>query len=72
MWDLILTFCIENNIDISTILDTNSGLCSLGLSALKFEEVKEIVMCDIDDEYYEKSKNRIKNKISQLEIKFID
>lgn len=72
LWDLILTFCIENNIDISTILDTNSGLCSLGLSALKFEEVKEIVMCDIDDEYYEKSKNRIKNKISQLEIKFID
>ena len=72
LWDLILTFCIENNIDISTILDTNSGLCSLGLSALKFEEVKEIVMCDIDDEYYKKSKKRIKNKISQLEIKFID
>lgn len=68
LWDLILKFCIENNIDISTILDTNSGLCSLGLSALKFEEVEEVVMCDIDEEYYEKAIKRIKNHVSQLKL----
>ena len=68
LWDLILKFCIENNIDISTILDTNSGLCSLGLSALKFEEVEEVVMCDIDEEYYEKAIKRVKNHVSQLKL----
>lgn len=68
LWDLILTFCIENNLDISTILDTNSGLCSLGLSALKFEDVEEVVMCDIDKEYYDKAVRRIKNHVSQLKL----
>lgn len=66
LWDLIFLFCLENNIDISKVIDTNMGLASLIMSSFKFGEIKEIVGCDINKEYYEASLKRIKNHQAQL------
>lgn len=68
LWDLIYLFCIENEIDISNVLDTNSGLCSLAISSLKFNEINEVVLCDLNKEYYEKAIKRIKNHVSQQKL----
>lgn len=68
LWDLIFMFCLKKNISIQKILDTNCGLCSLGISALKFDEVKEIVLCDIDKEYFDKAMQRIQNHQSQTKL----
>ena len=68
LWNLIFMFCIENNIDISTILDTNSGLCSLAVSSLNFEQIEKIVLCDLNKEYYEKGIQRVKNHVSQQKL----
>jgi len=68
LWDIIFKLCLENNIDISKVLDTNAGLCSLGLSGLKFDEIKEIVLGDLNKEYYDKAIERIKNHTSQIKL----
>lgn len=68
LWDIILRFCEENNIDINDILDTNCGLSSLCISSLKFKNIKNITLCDINKEYYEASVKRIKNHISQTKL----
>lgn len=71
LWDLIYLFCLSESIDISKVLDTNSGLCSLGLSSLKFNEVKQVVLCDLNTEYYEKSIKRIKNHVKQTRLNLV-
>ena len=68
LWDIIFLFCLENNIDISKVIDTNMGLASLVMSAVKFPNVKEIVACDINKEYYESALKRLKQHQSQLTI----
>lgn len=68
LWDLIYLFCIENKIDISNVLDTNSGLCSLAISSLKFNEINEVVLCDLNKEYYDKAIQRIKSHVGQLKM----
>tara|TARA_R110001606_G_scaffold398055_1_gene576204 strand:- start:10208 stop:10939 length:732 start_codon:yes stop_codon:yes gene_type:complete len=65
LWDIIFLFCLENNISIKNIIDTNMGLASLVISGLKFNEVKEIIACDINTEYYTNALKRLKNKQSQ-------
>lgn len=66
LWDMIILFCIKNNIDISKILDTNGGLFSLCLSSIKFNS--EFVGCELDEYYFDKSIERIQNHISQLTL----
>jgi len=66
LWDIILKFCCDNNIDISNILDTNMGLISLCISATKFES--EFIGCDISKDYYESSIKRIEQHIAQLTL----
>lgn len=68
LFDLIFLFCIENGIDISKCLDTNVGLCSSALSALKFNEIKEFVCCDISSEYFNSSVKRIKQHTAQKSL----
>lgn len=68
LWDLIFLFCLDEKIDISRVLDTNCGLCSLALSSLKFNEVNEVVLCDLNKDYYDKAIQRIKNHTSQQKL----
>jgi site-specific DNA-methyltransferase (adenine-specific) len=68
LWDIILLFCIEKGIDITKIIDSNMGLASLIMSSIKFNEVREIVGCDINKEYYDKAIQRIKNHVSQQKL----
>lgn len=66
LWDLILLFCKDNNIDVSSILDTNCGLSSLCLSSIKFNS--SFTGCDLHKPYYEASIKRIKNHIAQQRL----
>ena len=68
LWDLIILFCIKNGIDVSEMVDTNAGLASLLLSAIQFKEVKEIVLCDLNKEYYEASIKRFKQQTAQQKM----
>lgn len=68
LWNIILKFCIDEGIDIEKVIDTNCGLCSLAISSLSFEQINEIVLCDIDKEYFEKSMERIKNHVAQQKL----
>jgi len=66
LWDLILLFCQENKINISSILDTNMGLASLAVSALKFNS--DFTGCDTHKPYFDASVERLAQHQSQLKM----
>jgi len=66
LWDLILLFCQENGIDISSIFDSNMGLASLCLSSIKFNS--SFAGCDLHKPYYDESIKRINNHIAQQRL----
>ncbi len=66
LWDIILQFCIDNGIDISSVLDTNAGLCSLAISCCK--RGISFTGCDITKEYYDNSIKRIKDYTAQQRL----
>lgn len=66
LWDLILLFCTENGIDISNILDTHMGLCSLAISADKFGS--RFTGCDINKGYFSDAIKRLKQHQSQIRL----
>ena len=63
---LIKTYTNENE----TVLDFTIGSGSTGVACVNTN--RKFIGIELDDNYFEIAKNRIKNKISQLEIKFID